>query len=102
MPKLLRSAFAIALLLGSAAALALAVRNLLAVLPPGSGTFASLSAAYHSRGIVTTGLIAFALLILGVGVLRSAEQGRVSRLVIGALGLLAVLALGVRAGWVSL
>ena len=102
MPRILRSAFGIALLLGSATALALAVRNLLAAMPEGAGTFAGLSAAYHAPGIVTTALIGFALFVLGVGVLRSAQQGRVSRLVIGALGLLAVLLLGMRAGWVTL
>ena len=92
------SAFAIALLLGSAAVLGLAVRNLLSALPPGTGTRAGLSAAYHSPGILTNGVIAFALFVFGIGLLRSAQHRRVSRLVVGSLGLIAALLIAVRAG----
>lgn len=95
----LRSAVAVALLLGSAGALTLAVRNLLRALPTTGDTEERLVAAYNAPGILTNMVIAFAMLVFGIGLLRSAEHGRVSRLVIGALGLIALVLLAYKVGY---
>jgi len=89
----------IAFLLGAAGAMALAVRNLLVALRPGGDAEERLVAVYNAPGILTNLLIAVALVVLGIGLMRSAQHGRVSRLVIGALGLALIVVMANRAGW---
>jgi multisubunit Na+/H+ antiporter MnhC subunit len=95
----LTSIFGIALLLGAAGAAALATHNLLTAVRGVGDAEDRLVAAYNAPGILTNIVIAFAMLVLGVGLLRSAQQNYVSRLVIGAIGLIVLVVMAHRAGW---
>jgi hypothetical protein len=95
----LTSLMGVALLLGAAGATALAGRNLLVALRMGGTTEDRIVAAYNAPGILTNVVIAVALLVFGIGLLRTAQHRRVSRLTIGALGLLVLVLMAYKAGW---
>jgi len=97
----LQSVVGVALLLGAAAAAVLAGRNLLSALHLPGDTEERLVAAYNAPGILTNLVIAVALLVFGIGILRSAQHGRVSRLTIGAIGLMVLVLAAYKVGYLS-
>lgn len=97
----LSSLVGVMLLLGAAGATVLAARNLLIALRLPGDTEERLVAAYNAPGILTNLVIAVALLVFGIGILRSAQHGRVSRLTIGAIGLMVMVLAAYKVGYLS-